>query len=296
MPGASPTISTRASRSPNERTGAFFQSGYWPVSSCRNATSLGQRGQSSDGSSKRCAATGAVGLGRPHQRFGWRIVELAVLVALGELRGHGRARRALRRAARDQRRQLGKLDEVVGLTAQLVGYHRRRGLDGANDRDAQSAALHGLDQAAEIAVAREQDHVVEVLGHLEHVYGKLDVHVALDLAAAHGVGEFLGRLGDHGVAVVVQPIDQRADRRVFLILDQRRVVVGADQPAFLTKDLEQAAVVDVEAQRAGRGIEVGAVDEESDTLVFVKIAFHGGYPFREYAQRERKKYVTAEAR
>ena len=43
--------------SPNERTGAFFQSGYWPCSACRKATSLGQRGQSSGGSSKRDAAT-----------------------------------------------------------------------------------------------------------------------------------------------------------------------------------------------------------------------------------------------
>src|ERR1700730_7508623 len=110
MPGASPTIRRRASRSPNERTGAFFQSGYWPLSSCRNATSLGQRGQSSDGSSKRCAATGAmgtgaVGLGRPHQRVGGLFVALALRVALGELGGGGGARRALRRAARDQRRQ-----------------------------------------------------------------------------------------------------------------------------------------------------------------------------------------------
>ena len=42
-------------------------------------------------------------------------------------------------------------------------------------------------------------------------------------------------------------------------------------------------------KRAGGGVEVGAVDEESHTLVLVKIAFHGGYPFEEYAQRERKK-------
>src|SRR5258708_12289284 len=88
MPGASPTISTRASRSPNERTGAFCQSGYLPRSSCRKATSLGQRGQSSGGSSKRCAATGALRLGRPHQRFGRGVVELALLVALGGLGGH----------------------------------------------------------------------------------------------------------------------------------------------------------------------------------------------------------------
>ncbi len=54
--------------------------------------------------------------------------------------------------------------------------------------------------------------MVEILGHLHHVDGQLDIHVALDLAAAGGVGELLGRLGDHGVAVIVEPIDQRPDR------------------------------------------------------------------------------------
>ena len=200
----------------------------------------------------------------------WLIFQLAILVA-----HHRRPRRALRRVARDQRREFRELDEVVGLAAQLVGHHRRRGLDGADHRDAQAPALHRLDQAAEVAVAGEQDHVVKVLGHLQHVDGELDVHVALDLAAAHGVGEFLGRLGHHGVAVVIQPIDQRPDRRVFLILDQGRVVVGADQPPLFAEHLQEAAIVDVETQGPSGGVQVRAVDEERDTLVLIKFAFHG---------------------
>jgi hypothetical protein len=38
---------------------------------------------------------------------------------------------------------------------------------------------------------------------------QFDIHVALDLAAAAGVDEFLGRLGDDGIAVVIQPVDRR---------------------------------------------------------------------------------------
>jgi hypothetical protein len=47
------------------------------------------------------------------------------------------------------------------------------------------------------------------------------------LRRPEAVDEFLGRLGDHGVAVVVEPIDQGADRRIFLILNDRGVVERA---------------------------------------------------------------------
>jgi hypothetical protein len=45
-----------------------------------------------------------------------------------------------------------------------------------------------------------------MLGELHRVHRELDVHVAPDLAAAASVDEFLGRLGDDGVAVVVEPV------------------------------------------------------------------------------------------
>src|SRR5207247_1785198 len=81
---------------------------------------------------------------------------------------------------------------------------------------------------------------------------KLDIHVALDLAAAGGVDEFLGRLGDDGVAVVVKPVDQRADRGIFLILDDGRVIESAEQGAAALEFLEQALVIDLEADCPGR--------------------------------------------
>ena len=93
---------------------------------------------------------------------------------------------------------------------------------------------------------------------------ELDVHVALDLAAAGLVDEFLGRLGDDGVAVVVEPIDQRADRRIFLILDHGGVIERAQQIAARLELAQQPLVIDIEAQRFGGGVEIGAVNEQSD--------------------------------
>ena len=120
------------------------------------------------------------------------------------------------------------------------------------------SALH---QRAEVAVAGEQHDVVDVGRHLHRVDRELDVHVALDLAPAGGVGELLRGLGDHGEAVVVQPVDQRPDRRIFLGLEQRRVVEGPQELAPPHELGAEELVVDIEAQGAGGGIEVGAVDE-----------------------------------
>src|SRR6185312_1460547 len=74
------------------------------------------------------------------------------------------------------------------------------------------------------------------------------------------------RLRHQREAVVVEPVDQRADRRIVLLLHQRRVVVGAHQHAAGAELLEQALVVDVEAEPFRRGVKVGPVDEESQSL------------------------------
>jgi hypothetical protein len=103
-----------------------------------------------------------------------------------------------------------------------------------------------------------------VRAHLEGIDGQLDVHVALDLAAAHGIGEFLGRLGDDREAIVVEPVDQRPDRGIFLILDQRGVVVGAQQVGLGLELGEQAPIVDVDADCLAGRVEIGAIDEKDD--------------------------------
>ena len=171
-----------------------------------------------------------------------------------------------RRVAADLVLQLDDVDELVGLAAQFVGDHRRLRRDGRHHDDAHAAPLHRLDQRAEIAVAGEQHHLVDMRRDLHGIDRKLDVHVALDLAAAGLIDEFLGRLGDDGIAVVVEPIDQRPDRGIFLILDHGGVVEGAHQITARLEFAQQALVVDVEAERFGRGVEVGAVNEKRDFL------------------------------
>jgi hypothetical protein len=109
-----------------------------------------------------------------------------------------------------------------------------------------------------------------MLGKLHGIDCEFDVHISLHPAAAAGVDEFLDRLGDDGVAVIVEPVDQRADRRIFLILNNRGVVERADERSAALEFLQQAFVVDVETERLGGCIEVGAIDEERD-LVGIRV-------------------------
>ena len=101
-----------------------------------------------------------------------------------------------------------------------------------------------------------------MLGKFHGIDREFDVHVAFDLAASARVDEFLGSFGNDGVAVVVEPIDQRANGRVFLIFDDGSVVECAEQGSPALEFLQQALVVDIETEGLGGRIKVGAVDKQ----------------------------------
>src|ERR1700730_6245095 len=168
------------------------------------------------------------------------------------------------------RGEILELDEIVGLPAQIIRHHGRRRTDRRHHRYANPLTLNRLDEPPEITVAREQDGMIDVLSHLEHVDCQLDIHVALYSAPPHRVGELLCRLCNHRVAIVVEPIDERSDWRVLLILDQGGIVERSDQPSLGAEQFEQPLVVDVECQATCGGIEVGSVDEYGDSLLWIE--------------------------
>ena len=61
-------------------------------------------------------------------------------------------------------------------------------------------------------------------GQFHRVHGQFNVHVALDLTPAHAVRVFTGWLGDHGEAIVIQPVDQRPDGRIFVVFKKRCII------------------------------------------------------------------------
>ena len=186
--------------------------------------------------------------------------------------------------ARDDAAQCLKLNELVRLTAQFISDHRRMRTRRRDNRDAFTLALYGINHATEITVAGEKHDMVDARRKLHRVDGKLDIHIAFDAAAALRVGEFLGGLGHNGIAIVVEPVDQRSQRRVVLIFDERGVIIGADQCAFGTEIFEQAAVVDVEVEAARRRIEIGTINKKRDALLRVKVHLKKPYAILQYGQ------------
>src|SRR5271156_6442240 len=105
--------------------------------------------------------------------------------------------------------ELDQIGEDVGLTPQVVGDHWRLARNSRDHGNPHATALHCFNQRTEIAVTGEQYYFIDVLGEFHSIDCELDVHVALHFAAATGVDEFLGCLGDARVAVLIEPIDQR---------------------------------------------------------------------------------------
>src|SRR6476659_3221239 len=140
--------------------------------------------------------------------------------------------------------------------------------------------VEAVQRRSEVAVAREQHHVIDRARDFHGIDCKLDVHVALHLAAAGLVDEFLGRLGHDAVAVVVEPVDQGPDRRIFLILDHSGVIERAQKVAARMKLAQEPLVIDVETERFGGGIEIGTVNEQCDFF---------GFGFHEYSRLKSSK-------
>jgi hypothetical protein len=153
---------------------------------------------------------------------------------------------------------------MIGLAAQLVGEHRRLTRNRGGDGHPNAPALHGLNQRTEGAVAGKQRDLIDVLGELHGINRKLDVHVTLHLAATAGVDKLLSGLRYDGKAVVTKPVDERPKRRRLLIFEGGGVIERAHQGAATLEFREKALKVDVEAERLGGRVEIGAVDKKRD--------------------------------
>ena len=87
------------------------------------------------------------------------------------------------RVATDPAPKLGHIGEDVGLAPQFVGDHG--GLTDIEEttvtRTPRRCTVH---QRAEIAIAGKQHNLIDMFGEFHRIDRKLDIHVALDLAAA----------------------------------------------------------------------------------------------------------------
>ena len=163
-------------------------------------------------------------------------------------------------------KDISQINKLVSLTAQFISHHTGLGLHRANHRDTDTLALDGFNQPPKITITRKQNYMVKVIGHFHHVDGQLDVHITLDLTTPTGIGEFLHRLRNHRVTVVIQPIDQRSNRRILLIFNQSGVVKRANQSPLRAVIVQNTLVVKIRAKRTRRSIKVRTVNEQRNLV------------------------------
>jgi len=108
------------------------------------------------------------------------------------------------------------------LPTQFVGYHRLA-RDRRHDSYPNPSALDRFDQPPIFTVAGEKHHLVELVREFHGVDRQLDAYFAFDTTTAAGIDGLFHRLGNHGVSVIIEPIDQWPDRGV-LILDDGGVI------------------------------------------------------------------------
>ena len=71
--------------------------------------------------------------------------------------------------------------------------------------------------------------------HIHGVDRKLDIHVAFDFAPSGRVDELLRWFRHDRVTIIVKPVDQWPNGRIFLIVDESRIVEGSNQATFSLK-------------------------------------------------------------
>ena len=176
----------------------------------------------------------------------------------------GQSAQSVAGIAPDPLDQMGEIDELVGLTAQLVRHHRRLGRNRRYDRHPDALSLDRFDQRSEVAIAGEQDHEVEMRRHVHGVDRKLDVHIALDFSAPRGVDELFRRLGHDRIAIVIEPVDQRPNRRILLIINQGCVIIRSNQSTLCLKFFQETLIVDIEPESFGACIEICSINKQGD--------------------------------
>src|ERR1700691_5732914 len=87
-------------------------------------------------------------------------------------------------------------------------------------------------------------------------------NIALEFPAPVAVIEQLHGFGKDGKAVIVQPVDERARRLVFLVRRNGGVIVRTQQRTARTEFSQQALEVDIEAQGLRRMMKIFAINKE----------------------------------
>lgn len=95
------------------------------------------------------------------------------------------SRRPGARITANQALKIGNINELISLSAQVIGNHRRLGLQGRYDTDAPAFLLQRRNEMPEIAIAGKQYNMIQMIRKPHRIDGQLDIHISFNFTAAH---------------------------------------------------------------------------------------------------------------
>ena len=99
--------------------------------------------------------------------------------------------------------------------------------------------------------------MVDMRRQLQHIECQFHIHIAFNTPfAGFRIGKFTGQFADNGKSIVIQPVNQRAQRRKFLILGKGGVIIGADQIGVSAEITMQLGVIDIHVQCPRRRVKI----------------------------------------
>ena len=71
--------------------------------------------------------------------------------------------------------------------------------------------------------------------HFHNIDGDFSIHITLELTLSERIGKFSRRPGDDCVAIIIQPVDNRPNRRMFRLVRECGMIDRANKTAFWLK-------------------------------------------------------------
>ncbi len=74
--------------------------------------------------------------------------------------------------------------------------------------------------------------MIQSMRRFHNIDGDFGIHITLELTLSELIGKFFRRPGDDRVAITVQPVDNRPNRRIFRLIRECGIIDRANETPF----------------------------------------------------------------
>lgn len=104
-----------------------------------------------------------------------------------------------------------KIDEMIGMEEKLIRNNGGMSGESGEERKIEEIEMERLEEREEIEVEGENEEMIEGIGKMNGIEGKIDVNIEIEIEEECGIGEINGGIGKEIVEVIIKKVDERED-------------------------------------------------------------------------------------